>query len=121
MENDGYEFADYLQALMRLLSSMLVRDYEQTNSLALHTECRAGGREGAGRREGGLAQAAALEGAVDAGGGEGGRVGVAHGPHEELAQPQRVGLGHDQAVLLEPPIGRINGPPRLRLAAAPHV
>jgi len=44
MENDGYEFADYLQALMRLLSSMLVRDYEQTNSLALHTECRAGGQ-----------------------------------------------------------------------------
>ena len=33
-----------LQALMRLLSSMLVRDYEQTNSLALHTECRAGGQ-----------------------------------------------------------------------------
>ena len=44
MENDGNEFADYLQALMRLLSSMLVRDYEQTNSLALHTECRAVGQ-----------------------------------------------------------------------------
>ncbi|EOD36784.1 hypothetical protein EMIHUDRAFT_462347 [Emiliania huxleyi CCMP1516] len=31
-------------ALMRLLSSMLVRDYEQTNSLALHTESRPGGQ-----------------------------------------------------------------------------
>ena len=58
MENDGYEFADYLQALMRLLSSMLVRDYEQTNSLALHTECRAG--RGAELRWGGLG--AQLEG-----------------------------------------------------------
>jgi len=46
-----------LQALMRLLSSMLVRDYEQTNSLALHTECRVGSKEAVERLHDELAAA----------------------------------------------------------------